>query len=183
MEKLVERHIRDDLLRKYTLHQNQHAYQTGKSTDTAIHNVVTRIENAIEHTGNTKGAFERTSFDIIKQAAEKHGIDPTIFRWICGMLESRNIKATLSGENLGAATVRGSPQGGALSPLLWSLIVEELLWELNYRDYYTVGCADDTVTLINEKFPQTVSEVLQTAQKQSNSGVKGRSCPSTQIRR
>jgi hypothetical protein len=152
--------------------------------------VVTRIENAIANREialgaflNIEGAFERTSFDIIKQAAEKHGIDPTIFRWICGMLESRNIKATLSGENLGAATVRGSPQGGVLSPLLWSLVVDELLWELNYRGYYTVGCADDILILINEKFPQTVSEFLQTAQKQSNSGVKGQSCPSTQIRR
>jgi hypothetical protein len=40
MEKLVERHIRDDSLRKYPLHHNQHAYQTGKSTETALHNVV-----------------------------------------------------------------------------------------------------------------------------------------------
>jgi hypothetical protein len=49
MEKLVERHIRDDSLGKYPLHHNQHAYQTGKFTETALHNVVTRIENAIEH--------------------------------------------------------------------------------------------------------------------------------------
>jgi hypothetical protein len=43
MEKQVERHIRDDSLMKYPLHQNKHAYQTGKSTETALHNVVTRI--------------------------------------------------------------------------------------------------------------------------------------------
>jgi hypothetical protein len=72
-------------------------------------------------------------------------------------------KATLSGETLGAAAVRGCPQGGVLSPLLWSLVVDDLLWELNYRCYYTVGYADDTAILINRKFPQTVSEVLQTA--------------------
>jgi hypothetical protein len=47
------------------------------------------------------------------------------------MLESRNIKATLSGETLGAAAVRGCPQGVVLSPLLWSLVVDDLLWELN----------------------------------------------------
>jgi hypothetical protein len=125
MEKLVERYIRDDSLRKYPLHHNEHAYQTGKCTETALHNVVTRIENAIEHRDialgaflDIEGAFYRTSFDIIKQAAERHGIDPTICRWICAMLESRNIKATLSGETLGAAAVRGCPQGGVLSPLL-----------------------------------------------------------------
>jgi hypothetical protein len=43
--------------------------------------------------------------------------------------------------------------------------VDELLWELNDSDYYTctVGYADDIAVLINGKFLQTVSEVLQTA--------------------
>jgi hypothetical protein len=44
MEKLVDRHIRDDVLRIHPLHLNQHAYQKGKSTETALYNVVTRIE-------------------------------------------------------------------------------------------------------------------------------------------
>jgi hypothetical protein len=133
--------------------------------------VVTRIEYAIEHRDialcaflDSEGAFDRTSFDIIKQAAERHGIDPTICRWICAMLESRNIMATLSGETLGAPAVRGCPQGGwVLSPLMWSLVVDDLLWELNHRGYYTVGHANDIAILIYGKFPQTVSEVLQTA--------------------
>jgi hypothetical protein len=41
--------------------------------------------------------------------------------------------------------------------------VDDLLWGLNYRGYYTVGYADDIAILINRKFPQMVSEVLQTA--------------------
>jgi hypothetical protein len=79
------------------------------------------------------------------------------------MLESRNISATLSGETLGATTVRRCPQGGVLSPLLWSLLVDDLLWELNNNGYYTVGYADDIAVLINGKFPQAVSEILETA--------------------
>jgi hypothetical protein len=47
MEKLVDRHIRDGALRVYSLHRNQHAYQRGKSTETALHNVVTHAEYAI----------------------------------------------------------------------------------------------------------------------------------------
>jgi hypothetical protein len=77
IEKLVNRHIRDGVLKKYPLHRNQHAYQIGKSTETALHNVVTRIENAIEHKDIValgallviEGAFDRTSFDTIKHAA------------------------------------------------------------------------------------------------------------------
>jgi hypothetical protein len=61
-------------LKEYPLHRNQHAYQIGKSTETALHNVVTHTENAIEHKDialgeflDTEGAFDRTSFDIKKK--------------------------------------------------------------------------------------------------------------------
>jgi retron-type reverse transcriptase len=70
-----------------------------------------------------------------------------------------------TGETLRVSTAKGCPQGGVLSPLLWSLAVDELLRELNDSGYYTVGYADDIAILINGKFPQTVSEVLQTVQQ------------------
>jgi hypothetical protein len=79
------------------------------------------------------------------------------------MLDKRNINATLSRETLRASAARGCPQGGVLSPLLWSLVVDDLLWELNSNGYYTVGYADDIAVLIIGKFPYTVSKVLQTA--------------------
>jgi hypothetical protein len=132
--------------------------------------VLTCIESATEYKDialggslDIEGAFDRTSFDIIKQVAVKHGTEPAICRWICAMLESRNINATLSGETLGAAVVRRCPQGGVLSPLLWSLVMGDLLWELNGSGYYTVAYADDIAIHINGKFLQTVPEVLQTA--------------------
>jgi hypothetical protein len=63
--------------------------------------VVTCTEIATEYkelaTGaflDTEGAFDRTSFfymkyDIIREAAERHHTEPTIYRLICSMLESR----------------------------------------------------------------------------------------------
>jgi hypothetical protein len=57
MEKLVDRHVRDGVLRIHPLNRNQHAYQKGKSTETALRNVVTRIEYAIEHKDIALGAF------------------------------------------------------------------------------------------------------------------------------
>jgi hypothetical protein len=61
MEKLVDRHIRDGVLKEYLLHQNQHAYQTVKSTNkTALHNVVTCTKSATEY----KELALRTFLDI-----------------------------------------------------------------------------------------------------------------------
>jgi hypothetical protein len=43
-------------------------------------------------------------------------------------------------------------------------VVDEFSWGFNENYYYyAVGCADDIAILINGKFSQTVSEVLQTA--------------------
>jgi hypothetical protein len=101
MEKLVDRHLRGSALKEYPLHLNQHVYQRGKSTETALHSVVTRIENAIEHKDLALGtfldierAFDRTLYDTIKQAAERHGIEPTVCKWICAVLKRRNIVST-----------------------------------------------------------------------------------------
>jgi hypothetical protein len=77
--------------------------------------------------------------------------------------QGRNISAVLSGDTLRPSVARGYPQGGVLSPLLQSLVVDGLLWGLDSNGYYTIGFADDIAILINGKFPHTVSEVLQTS--------------------
>ncbi len=46
MEKVLDRHIRDTVLADRPLHRNQHAYQKGKSCETALHSLVSRIEQA-----------------------------------------------------------------------------------------------------------------------------------------
>jgi hypothetical protein len=152
--------------KEYNLHRNQFVYQIGKATETALHIVVTGIENAIEHKYivlgallETERAFDRTSFDTIIQAVERHGIEPAVFRWICAMLDSRNIITTFSEETLGATTAEWCPQRGVLSPQLWSLVVDVLPWGLHNNGYYTVGYVDDIAILIIGKFPQTVSEI------------------------
>jgi hypothetical protein len=161
----TSRYIRDGALRIHPLHRNQNAYQVSKSTETALHNVVTRIENAIQHKAflHIEGAFDSTSFDTIIQAVGRHGIESAICRCNCAMLENRNISATLSVETHKVSAARGCPQRKVLSPLLWNLLVDDLIWGLNNDGYYKVGYADNIAILLNGKFLHTVSEVLQRA--------------------
>ena len=58
---------------------------------------------------------------------------------------------------------RGCPQGGNLSPLLWCIVIDGLLKELELAGLYSQGYADDLVILIKSKFNSTVSELLQRA--------------------
>lgn len=62
---------------------------------------------------------------------------------------------------MNASTAKRCMHGGVLLPLLWSMVMVELLWEHNDNDHYTVGYGDGIAILITGA--QTVPEVLQTA--------------------
>ena len=48
MERLVDRYLRNEILALRPLHPNQHAYQAGKSVETALHQLVVRAEKALD---------------------------------------------------------------------------------------------------------------------------------------
>ena len=103
------------------------------------------------------------TFESIKKAATTHGIKQAICKWIECMLKGRIIQSELLGDELWATTTRGCPQGGVLSPILWSLVVNSLITELNKGPHVTVGYADDLVILTNGLFPSTTTELTQGA--------------------
>jgi hypothetical protein len=46
--RLVDRYLRDETLALVPMHSNQHAYQAGKSVETALHQLVVRVEKALD---------------------------------------------------------------------------------------------------------------------------------------
>jgi hypothetical protein len=76
LEKLLDRYIRGGVLVQKPLHQNQFAYRAGMSAETALYQVVRRLEKVLEHREVTvgafldiEGAFDHTSFEAIITAA------------------------------------------------------------------------------------------------------------------
>jgi hypothetical protein len=125
MEKLVDRHIKDEIFELHALHRYKFAYQPGKSTETALHRAITHIEEALENGKVTlgafldiEGAFDITLFDIITKAAKWRGLGEAICRWIGSTLGGRKITTMLAGETLEGSVGRGYLQGGILSPQL-----------------------------------------------------------------
>jgi len=47
MERLLDRFLRDEILVLQPLHPNQHGKQTGKSVETALHQLVVQAEKAL----------------------------------------------------------------------------------------------------------------------------------------
>ena len=170
VERLVDRYLREEVLTRQPLHKNQHAYQAGKSTESALHCLVSRIERALNRKQfalgaflDIQGAFDNTAFQSIETALQQRNTAPTVVAWISSMLRHRLVHATVKGTEKVVLAQRGCPQGGVLSPLLWNLVIDSLLQRLNSMAMFTQAFADDGTVLIEGIFLPTVCEVMQTA--------------------
>ena len=57
MELLVGKYLRDEALALVPLHPNQHAYQAGKSVETALHQLIVRDEEALDQQETALGVL------------------------------------------------------------------------------------------------------------------------------
>lgn len=169
MERLIDFFIRENL--DYSkLSKSQHAYWKGKSTETALHKIVSSIEDSVmcnEYTLaafiDIEGAFNNVKTCSITKALEKQKINQSIISWINEMLRGRIIRTELAGKTERRRVNRGTPQGGVISPLLWLLVVDEVLLKLEKKGVTPVGYADDIAILARGKFTDTLSELIEGA--------------------
>ena len=111
---------------------------------------------------DVSGAFNYVSYKATHEACEYFGIDPDIIEWISSMLKSRVIFVFFDSSKIVIMANKGSPQGGVLPPLLWCLVVNELIEKINSMGYQMEAFSDDLATLVRGKFLSTLCEILQT---------------------
>jgi hypothetical protein len=170
MEKIIDHHIRYGLLIERPLSRSQFAYQSGKSTISALHLLASIIENTLRNGEialsafiDIEGAFNNTTHSSIQEALEHRGVDIYITKWIMSMLTNRRVTASLGNTHITVKTARGCPQGGCISPLLWSLVVDGLLNTLENNGHETIGFADDIVIISRGKHEEIIYDRLQDA--------------------
>lgn len=110
-----------------------------------------------------EGAFDNASHNSMKNVMIKRNFDKTIVDWIFEMLQKREITCSHGISTVTVRTVKGCPQGGVLSPLLWSLVVDELLSHLEAQGFEIIGFADDIVIIIRGKYEHVIRDRLQYA--------------------
>jgi ribonuclease HI len=170
LERMCDRYIRDVILRLKPLHKNQHAYQAGKSVDSALHQVVYNVEKSMELDKKTlatfldlEGAFNKVTYGAINAALRRFDLDRTLIRWIMAMLSNRILSIDLFGAHTTGLADRGCPQGGVLPPILWNMTVDNLLEKLNESGYLAIGYADDIAILISGAFEEVLSSLMSSA--------------------
>lgn len=123
--KIMERLLSLQITQRLTpgnFSEAQHAYRKGRSVETALHEVVGSIEQALNHKEyalaaflDVEGAFNNVNLASIHCSMVAVGLDPLITLWIDNMLSTRNINGSLGTSEVRKTATRGTPQG-VLSP-------------------------------------------------------------------
>ena len=162
LEKLVKWEIERTALKVKPLFKDQHAYSRIKNTETAILRIIDEIEKGLLRKEYTlvvyldlKGAFNNLNTDEALKAMATRQIDEDITNWYGSFIKKRVITASLLGVKQTRKVDRGTPQGGVLSPLIWNIVMDELLELLDDGIVIPIAFADD-LTIILRGIDETI---------------------------
>ena len=119
MERLVDRYVRGTALVRAPLQKGQHAFMAGRSTESALHALVQRIERGFDSGKyslgvflDIEGAFSYAPFHSILEALHQRRVEHTVIRWIEQLLRGQLTTASLGIATIEVQVRRGCPQGG-----------------------------------------------------------------------
>ena len=153
LERLVGWNM-DRALAQYPIHNKQHGFTIGKSTESAISNTVNYIEKFIMKKQHCVGVFLDISsaFDSIKpshvrRALLDHGGDPEMVQWYFNYITHRDIEINMHGILALFSTGIGFPQGGVCSAKFWLIAFDYAIKIINRFNIEGNGYADDCSAL------------------------------------
>ncbi len=171
LERVVLWEIEDTTLKQRPLSLHQHAYIRGRSCDTALTELVDRIEQGV-HRGHyalgvfldIQGAFNNVNPAKAVEAMNRRGIDSSIVRWYSFYLRNRTATIKINDTQTTRTLPRGLPQGGIISPLAWDLVIDNLLVHLNKeKNIKAVGYADDVAIVLDGIDPASMVDIAQSS--------------------
>ena len=169
--KVLEAVVCEQLTRHAEVHQllpnNQHGFRTQRSTMTALSAMQKEwIKNTEE--GLTTGilvwdlsaAFDTLDISLFIKKMEIYGADKTTQDWFRSFLQNRTQRVRVGGALSSALGLEsGVPQGGILSPIIFTLYTADMeLWLNNSKLF---NFADDTTTDTKGTVPLNIKRNLE----------------------
>ena len=171
LSKIFEKLIRNRLLEHLTLNERQHGFMKNRSTVSALRIITNLVlEKKADHKVaviaiDISGAFDNAFWPAIIKRLDSQNVPASLISIIKSYLNGREMVFDYQGRTVKKFLTKGTPQGGVLSPLLWNIILDELLESFDLPDCELVAYADD-VTIIcwnreERQLRKTIKESLQ----------------------
>ena len=169
--KVLEKVVCDQLTRFAESHgllpTSQHGFRTGRSTMTALSSMQKSwIKNTEEGlmTGilvwDLSSAFDTLDINLFLKKLTLYGSDPTTLSWFESFLTGRSQRVKI-GDAMSTALelVSGVPQGGILSPIIFTLYTADM--EMWLKSSSLFNFADDTTTDNKSKCKKAIKDRLE----------------------
>jgi retron-type reverse transcriptase len=131
LERLVKWHMEEHMK---PFHPDQHAFRKGHCTENALSQMadtiecgILRGESALDVFLDIKGAFDNLTSNTIANGMKQHDIHDDIIAWQKNYLQSRY--CSVKGSEQIFKLVKGTGQGGILSPSLWNFVMDSFLYK------------------------------------------------------
>ena len=158
----------DELQRYYPIHDKQHGFRKGRSTESAISNTVNYIEKCIFRKKMCIGvfldissAYDSIKIDHIREALYKHGGEVDLVEWYYHYLSHRVLGIPLHGEKVQLHAAVGFPQGGVASAKFWLLAFDPAIHIINSEFVEGNGYADDCCIVFGGRKPEVLIRRIQ----------------------
>ena len=165
-ERLVNWRLKDTILKQGI--PQQHAFTLGKSTESAISELVNFLEKA-KHLGmkaivlsiDIEGAFDTVPFDVIKQSLIERGVEPQLISWIDFLSRNRSASAKLGHGKIVFRPLEGTTQGGLNGPDLWIICLWSIIFIRAAKTSHLSKYADDLISALMGKDLSVIRDLLQ----------------------
>ncbi|KAL0821383.1 hypothetical protein ABMA28_005969 [Loxostege sticticalis] len=134
----------------------QYGFMPQKSTEDALYTLVHRIKGKMELKKlvtlvslDIEGAFDSAWWPAIRVRLAEEKCPVNLRRVLDSYLEHRGVKVRYAGEEVPRSTNKGCVQGSIGGPILWNLLLDPLLHELERRGHYIQAFADDVVMMFD----------------------------------
>ena len=94
----MDRYLRDGPMVTFPIHPRQHAYQARKSTESALHQLVGRIQRALDANEYTlgvffdiEGAFDNTTMASVRTTLDDWKVHRSVRNWVIALIKERRI--------------------------------------------------------------------------------------------
>ncbi len=170
MERVLMWQLNETSLLHNPLSVKQHAFRKGRSTESALSNMAEHIESALVKNEfalgvflDIQGAFDNVQPESIIQGMRDKDIEEHFIRWYEHYLRNRKIEFMHQGVKTKRYLMKGTPQGGVLSPIMWNLAFESLLKLYDMGTVNICGFADDAGLIVSGSSPFILGSKMQKA--------------------
>ena len=154
LERLILWHLEETVLKESNFHKNQHAFRKGRSTESALSDTIDILESEVLRKGvaigvflDIEGAFDNLLPEGVIRSLRSRNTPEPLLKWFRNYLYSRMVLVDYKGVHTTRKLVKGTPQGGVLSPVLWNLAFDEVLSLVEGTAVRACGYADDLVLI------------------------------------